>query len=142
MRPGGVRFVSVTQQVDISGAVGRRIAASMPGLAEVERQYRRDQRAAGIAVAGGDGVSRGRKAGTTKALPRRARGLRAQSLSACEIARTRGISERTAWGCLDGGGTAMPEGPWLLSGGCGPDSGAGPMVVVMVALSTRRPGIP
>ena len=47
----GVRVVSVTQQVDVSGTMGRMVAALMLGLAEIEWEYRRDRQAAGIAVA-------------------------------------------------------------------------------------------
>ena len=47
----GLRVVSVTQQIDLSGAVGRMMAAVMLGLAEVEWEYRKERQAAGIAVA-------------------------------------------------------------------------------------------
>ena len=36
----GVRVVSVTQQIDLSGAVGRMVASVMFGLAEIELEYR------------------------------------------------------------------------------------------------------
>jgi DNA invertase Pin-like site-specific DNA recombinase len=47
----GVRVVSVTQQVDVSGTMGRMVAALMLGLAEIEWEYRRERQAAGVAVA-------------------------------------------------------------------------------------------
>ncbi len=53
----GVRVVSVTQQVDVSGTMGRMVAALMLGLAEIEWEYRRDRQAAGIAVARRNGVT-------------------------------------------------------------------------------------
>jgi DNA invertase Pin-like site-specific DNA recombinase len=52
----GIRFVSVTQQVDVSGSMGRIVAALMLGLAEIEGEYRRERQAAGIAVARRNGV--------------------------------------------------------------------------------------
>ena len=61
----GVRVVSVTQQIDLSGAVGRMVASVMFGLAEIELEYRRERQAAGIRVAKSQGVYTGRKKGTT-----------------------------------------------------------------------------
>jgi DNA invertase Pin-like site-specific DNA recombinase len=66
----GVRAVAVTQQIDLGGAVGRMVASVLFGLAEIESDYRRERQAAGIAVAKERGVYRGRRPGTTKALPR------------------------------------------------------------------------
>ena len=47
----GVRVVSVTQQIDLSGAVGHMVASVMIGLAEIELEYRCERQAAGIKVA-------------------------------------------------------------------------------------------
>jgi DNA invertase Pin-like site-specific DNA recombinase len=93
----GVRVVVVTQQIDLSGAVGRMVASVLFGLAEIESEYRRERQAAGIAVAKERGVYRGRQRGTTKALPRRARELRERGLTAQEIATALGVSRRTAF---------------------------------------------
>ena len=43
----GVRIVSVTQQIDLTGHVGRMVASVMFGLAEIELEYRRERQAAG-----------------------------------------------------------------------------------------------
>ncbi len=91
----GVRFVSITQQVDVSGTMGRMIAALTLGLAEIEWEYRRDRQAAGIAAARRKGVYRGRASGTTKGQPDRARELQAKGLRAPEIAQALGVSPRT-----------------------------------------------
>jgi DNA invertase Pin-like site-specific DNA recombinase len=91
----GVRFVSVTQQVDVSGTMGRMITALMLGLAEIEWEYRKERQAAGIAVARRAGVYKGRQPGTTKAKPDRAQALQAKGLAAPEIARALGVSPRT-----------------------------------------------
>ena len=99
----GVRVVSVTQQVDVSGTPGRMVAALMLGLAEIEWEYRRERQAAGIAVARRDGVYRGRAKGTTKAKPDRAKGLRAKGMSAPEIGRALGVSIRTVFRYLAAG---------------------------------------
>lgn len=91
-----IRVVSVTQQIDLSGAVGRMLASVMFGLAEIELEYRRERQAAGIKVAKKRGIYQGRKAGTTKAKPQRALELRAQGLTVAEIASAMDVSERTA----------------------------------------------
>jgi DNA invertase Pin-like site-specific DNA recombinase len=92
----GVRVVAVTQQIDLSGAVGRMVASVLFGLAEIESEYRRERQAAGIAVAKERGVYRGRQRGTTKAPARRAHELRGHGLTVQEIATALGVSRRTA----------------------------------------------
>jgi DNA invertase Pin-like site-specific DNA recombinase len=57
----GVRVVAVTQQIDLSGAVGRMVASVLFGMAEIDSEYRRERQAAGIAVAKARGVYRGRQ---------------------------------------------------------------------------------
>src|SRR5713101_96871 len=39
----GVRVVVITQQLDLSGAVGRLVASVLFGLAEIEQEYRRER---------------------------------------------------------------------------------------------------
>ena len=46
-----VRVVVVTQQIDLSGPVGRMVASVLFGLAEIEWEYRRERQAAGITAA-------------------------------------------------------------------------------------------
>lgn len=91
----GIRFVSVTQQIELNGPVGRMIAALMFGLAEIEREYIRERQAAGISLARKQGVYTGRKRGTFKAKPGRAKQLRGKGLKIREIATAMGTSERT-----------------------------------------------
>jgi len=93
----GVRVISVTQQIDLSGAVGRMIASLLFGLAEIELEYRSERQAAGIRVAKAAGVYKGRKAGTTKAKPARARDLAAQGFTRPEIANAMGVGLRTVY---------------------------------------------
>ena len=90
-----VRVVSITQAIDLSGAVGRMIAAVLLGLAEIELEYRQQRQMAGIEVARKNGVYKGRKQGTTKAAPVRAQELRARGLKIKEIATALGTSTRT-----------------------------------------------
>jgi len=92
-----VRVVSVTQQIDLSGAVGRMVASVMFGLAEIELEYRRERQAAGIRVAKKKGAYAGRLKGTTKGKPDRARVLRDQGLSVAEIANAIAVSRRTVF---------------------------------------------
>jgi DNA invertase Pin-like site-specific DNA recombinase len=101
----GVRVVSVTQQVDLTGAVGRMLASVMFGLAEIEQEYRRERQAAGIAAAKRKGVYGGRVKGTTKVQPARAQRLRARGLTAAEIATALGIHPRTVFRYLAEGST-------------------------------------
>jgi DNA invertase Pin-like site-specific DNA recombinase len=93
----GLRVVSVTQQIDFNGTVGKMIVAVLLGIAEMEQETRRERQAAGIAEAKKDGKYRGRKPGTTKAAPERARKLRAKGLSVTEIARSLGVSRNTVF---------------------------------------------
>jgi DNA invertase Pin-like site-specific DNA recombinase len=90
-----IRVVVVTQQIDLSGAVGRMVAGVLFGLAEIELEYRRERQEAGIAVAKARGAYKGRQKGTTKAKPNRARELRDRGLSIREITHALGVSERT-----------------------------------------------
>jgi DNA invertase Pin-like site-specific DNA recombinase len=91
----GVRVVAVTQQIDLSGVVGRMVASVLFGLAEIESEFRRERQAAGIAVAKERGIYRGRQCGTTKAPPHRAQELRGRGLTVQEIATALGVSRRT-----------------------------------------------
>ena len=91
----GVRVVSVTQQIDLSGTIGRIVAGVLFGIAEIELSNIKERQAAGIAVAKENGVYKGRKAGTLKAKPERARELKAQGLKNAEIMNVLGIRSRT-----------------------------------------------
>ena len=93
----GVRIVSVTQQVDLSGVVGRMVASVLFGIAEIELEHRRERQTAGIELAKKAGVYRGRLKGTTKARPTRALELRTRGLTVPEIANALEISERTVF---------------------------------------------
>ena len=92
----GVRVVAVTQQIDLSGPVGRMVASVLFGLAEIETEYRRERQEAGIEEAKQRGVYRVREQGTTKAPPSRAQELRGRGLTVQEIAKALGVSRRTA----------------------------------------------
>jgi DNA invertase Pin-like site-specific DNA recombinase len=91
----GLKIVVITQQIELNGAVGRMIAAVMLGLAEIELEYRVERQAAGIEVAKRKGIYKGRKQGTTKGKPERAKELAAKGLRAAEIAQALGTSVRT-----------------------------------------------
>ena len=95
----GVRIVSVTQQLDLNGAIGRIVASVLFGVAEMELEHTRARQAAGIAAAKAHGVYRnhGRKVGTTKADPNRAVELRQQGLKATEIAQALGVSRSVVY---------------------------------------------
>ena len=102
----GIRVVVVTQQIDLSGAVGRMVASVLFGLAEIELEFRRERQAAGISVARKRGIYQGRKKGTTKAKPLRAQQLRDQGLSVSEIANALAVSGRTVFRYLSNGSSS------------------------------------
>ena len=93
----GLRVVSVTQQIDCNGTVGKMLAAVLLGITEMEQETRRERQAAGIAVAKKEGKYRGRKPGTTKAKPAHALKLREKGLTAEEIATSLGVSRNTVF---------------------------------------------
>jgi DNA invertase Pin-like site-specific DNA recombinase len=93
----GVRVVVITQQLDLSGAVGRLVARVLFGLAEIEHEYRRERQAAGIAVAKRHGCYHGRAKGTTKAQPARTRLLHERGFTVAEIQHALRISPRTVY---------------------------------------------
>ena len=84
-----VRVVSVTQQLDFKGATGKLIASTLFAVAEMEQETRKERQAAGIAAAKEAGIYIGRKAGTTKAKPERAKELLAKGMTHSEIATVR-----------------------------------------------------
>jgi DNA invertase Pin-like site-specific DNA recombinase len=99
----GVRVVSVTQQLDFNGTVGKMLAAIFFALGEMEQETRRERQAAGIALAKEEGKYRGRKPGTLKADARRAAELRKRGLKDDEIAKALGVTRRTVQRYLHAG---------------------------------------
>lgn len=93
----GLRVVSVTQQIDFNGTVGKMLAAVLLGIAEMEQETRRERQRAGIDVAKKSGKYVGRQQGTTKAAPARAVELRDRGLKAEEIAASLGVSRNTVF---------------------------------------------
>lgn len=69
----GLKIVVVTQQIEFNGAVGRTLAALLMGLSEIEWEYRKERQQAGIAVAKKNNTYKGRKPGTAKGKPERAK---------------------------------------------------------------------
>jgi DNA invertase Pin-like site-specific DNA recombinase len=88
----GLRVVSVTQQIDFNGTVGKMIASVLFAVAEMEQETRRERQRAGIEAAQERGVYGGRKQGSTKANPDRAKTLHGNGLSLGEIATALGVS--------------------------------------------------
>jgi DNA invertase Pin-like site-specific DNA recombinase len=99
----GVRVVSITQQIDLSGPTGHLIASLLFGVAEIELQHVKERQAVGIALAKERGIYQGRKSGTTKAKPDRARELGSKGLTRPEIARSLGVNKRTVYRYLKTG---------------------------------------
>lgn len=99
----GVRVIAITQQIDLSGPVGNLIASLLFGIAEIELQHSKERQAIGIALAKKRGIYTGRRLGTTKAMPARARALRKQKLTIPEIAQALGVKQRTVYNYLSSG---------------------------------------
>ena len=91
----GIKIIVITQQLELSGVIGRTIAALLLGLAEIEHTNIRERQRAGIEAAKKRGVYTGRVSGSTKADPGRARTLKARGLNSNEVAAALGISKRT-----------------------------------------------
>lgn len=91
----GIKIIVITQQLELSGVIGRTIAALLLGLAEIEHTNIRERQRAGIEAAKKRGVYTGRVRGSTKADPVRARTLKAKGLNSNEVAAALGISKRT-----------------------------------------------
>ena len=66
----------------------------------METELIRECQAAGIAAAKARGVYIGRKTGTKKGDPARARVLRDKGLTVDEVAKSMGVSVRTVWNYL------------------------------------------
>jgi len=90
-----VRVVSVTQNLDFSGSVGRMIGSVLFSVAQMENETRRERQRHGIEVAKKKGVYKGRKTGTTKLKMTRVQELRDKGLSVREISDYLGISKST-----------------------------------------------
>jgi len=101
-----VRVPLITQQLDLSGAVGRLVAGVLFGLAEIEHEYRQERQAAGIAVAKRKGRYHGWMKGTTKAQPARAWLLYDRGCTVVEIMQALQISRRTVYRYLAAEGKA------------------------------------
>ena len=67
------------------------------GLAEIELQHTKERQAAVIKVAKKKGIYAGRKAGTMKANPQRARALRKQGMTDTEIANALKVSKSSVY---------------------------------------------
>lgn len=93
----GVRVICITNQLDLSGTIGQIIASVMFGLAQIGLEGNKKAQKRGIEAAKKEGVYTGRKPGTTKATPARARQLKAQGLTVKEISTALGVSDRTVW---------------------------------------------
>jgi len=96
-----VRVIAITQQIDLSGPVGNLIASLLFGIAEIELHHSKELQAIGIALARKRGAYTGRRLGTTKATPARARALRKQKLTIAEIAQALGVKQRTVYNYLN-----------------------------------------
>ena len=96
----GIRVVSVTQQLDFSGPVGKLVATVLFAVAEMEQESRRERQSSGIGAVLADPAKRaekypGRKPGSTKAAPAEARRLLALGLKRDEIAKQLSVTTRS-----------------------------------------------
>ena len=93
---GGTRIVAVSQNLDFAGITGKLVASVLFAVAQMESEVRAERQALGIAVAKRKGVYQGRKPGTFKASPQRARELATKGNDLSEIAAALKISVSSA----------------------------------------------
>ena len=93
----GLRVVSVTQQLDFSGAAGKLIASVLFAVSEMETETRKERQADGIKAAKAKGVYKGRAKGSSTVDSVRVRELKAQGLKVTEIATSLGISRQSVY---------------------------------------------
>jgi DNA invertase Pin-like site-specific DNA recombinase len=105
----GIRVVSVSQQLDFNGAVGKMIAAVLLGVAEMERENINERIRAGLAARKAKGLPMGRAKGDVghpwRLEKRRidvalARSLRQQGVSCASIASRFGVTRPTVYAAL------------------------------------------
>ena len=92
-----IRIVVVTQNIDLSGPVGRMVASLLLGVAELEKQGLRERQAAGIAAARARGVKFGRPKTVDSSLVHR---LRSERKSVQIISRELQISRQSVYNAL------------------------------------------
>lgn len=96
----GVRVVSVTQQLDFSGATGKLIASVLFAVAEMEQETRKERQKAGIDVAKEKGdVYKGRQKGALSKKNNKARiyELLDSGLKVTEVATALGVTRITIY---------------------------------------------
>jgi DNA invertase Pin-like site-specific DNA recombinase len=91
----GIRIVSITQQIDMSGIVGQMIASILFGFAQMERELILERQKLGIAKAKAAGKYKGRKPGSFKGDADKARELRAKGVKLVDIAAALGVCPRS-----------------------------------------------
>ncbi len=100
----GVRIVSITEQLDLSGPIGRIVAALLLGLAEMEKENISERIRAGVAAAKKRGVKFGRPAWKTRPYrtikPSEVKRLRKRGVPMTEIARRLGVSRQACYNAL------------------------------------------
>ena len=96
----GIRVVSVTQQLDFSGAAGKLIASVLFAVSEMETETRKERQADGIKAAKAKGVYKGRAKGSSTVDSVRVQELKAQGLKVTEIATSLGISRQSVYSHL------------------------------------------
>ena len=97
----GLKVVSVTQQLEFNGTLGKMLATLLFGLAEMDLSNIRERQRAGIDAARKRGVYKGRQPGSSKADASRARKLRDKGNTITEIASALNVSERTVFRYLN-----------------------------------------
>lgn len=99
----GVRVVSVTQQLDLSGATGRLIAGVLFAVGEMELEAIKERQAAGIAAAKAKGIyetNGDRRRGYRKAKDKVLK-LHEKGHSPTAIARECGVARSTVYAYLE-----------------------------------------
>jgi DNA invertase Pin-like site-specific DNA recombinase len=103
----GIRVVSITQQLDLSGPIGRTVAALLLGVAEIERENISERIRAGIAAAKKRGVKFGRPAWKTRPYrtidPAEVLRLRSTGMTMTAIAHHLHVTRQACYKAIAGG---------------------------------------
>lgn len=101
-----VRIVSVTQQLDFSGAMGSFVATLLFALAQMERENLRENTKRGMALARANGKQIGarQKVSTFKIVNRLKKGM-----SIAQISRKLKLSRQTIYNCLERDGISLTK---------------------------------
>jgi DNA invertase Pin-like site-specific DNA recombinase len=92
-----LRIISVSQNIDLSGAASKKTGPVLFAVAEMALETRRERTMVGLEAARARGAFGGRPPGSTKAKPERAKKLADKGTPISKIVATLGVSRSTVY---------------------------------------------